>query len=116
MCLRVYLNGDGMGKGIYFFIFFVVMQGEYDVFLSWFFRQKVIFMILDQNGNRRYLLDFFRLDLDSLSFKRLFVEMNIVFGCFLFVSYFILEFLDNYIKDDCFFVKVMVDIIGFNLI
>lgn len=114
MCSRAYLNGDGMGKGTHFSIFFVVMQGEYDALLSWPFRQKVTFMILDQNGNRRHLSDSFRPDPDSSSFKRPLAEMNIASGCPLFVSHSILESSDNYIKDDCLFVKVMVDITGLN--
>lgn len=114
MCSRAYLNGDGMGKGTHFSIFFVVMQGEYDELLSWPFRQKVTFMILDQNGNRRHLSDSFRPDPDSSSFKRPLAEMNIASGCPLFVSHSILESSDNYIKDDCLFVKVMVDTTGLN--
>ena len=42
MCGRVYLNGDGMGKGKHLSLFFVLMRGEYDALLEWPFRQKVI--------------------------------------------------------------------------
>ena len=42
MCGRVYLNGDGMGKGTHLSLFFVLMRGEYDALLEWPFRQKVI--------------------------------------------------------------------------
>ena len=41
MCARIYLNGDGMGKGTHMSLFFVVMKGEYDALLPWPFRQKV---------------------------------------------------------------------------
>lgn len=41
MCARVYLNGDGMGKGSHLSLFFVVMRGEYDALLPWPFKQKV---------------------------------------------------------------------------
>lgn len=41
MCARVYLNGDGMGKGTHLSLFFVVMRGEYDALLPWPFKQKV---------------------------------------------------------------------------
>ncbi|XP_034418850.1 TNF receptor-associated factor 3 isoform X3 [Cyclopterus lumpus] len=30
MCARVYLNGDGMGKGTHLSLFFVVMRGDFD--------------------------------------------------------------------------------------
>ncbi|MEQ2197223.1 hypothetical protein XENOCAPTIV_025934, partial [Xenoophorus captivus] len=42
MCARVYLNGDGMGKGTHLSLFFVVMKGEYDALLPWPFKQKVL--------------------------------------------------------------------------
>lgn len=41
MCARIYLNGDGMGKGTHLSLFFVVMRGEYDALLPWPFKQKV---------------------------------------------------------------------------
>ena len=30
MCSRIYLNGDGMGRGTHISLFFVVMRGQYD--------------------------------------------------------------------------------------
>jgi TNF receptor-associated factor 3 len=112
MCARVYLNGDGMGKGTHFSIFFVVMQGEYDALLQWPFRQKVTFMILDQSGSRRHLTDSFKPDPNSSSFKRPLAEMNIASGCPLFVSQSILEPSGNYVRDDTLFVKIIVDTNG----
>lgn len=44
----VNFNGDGLGRNIYFFVFVIVMRGEYDVILFWLFNQKVIFMFIDQ--------------------------------------------------------------------
>ena len=41
MCARLYLNGDGMGKGTHLSLFFVVMKGRYDALLKWPFRHKV---------------------------------------------------------------------------
>ena len=43
MCARIYLNGDGLGKGTHVSLFFVVMKGDYDDRLPWPFRQKVSF-------------------------------------------------------------------------
>ncbi len=40
MCARLYLNGDGMGKGTHVSLFFVVMKGTYDALLKWPFRQR----------------------------------------------------------------------------
>lgn len=41
VCMRLYLNGDGVGKGTHISLFFVIMRGEYDPILSWPFRHKV---------------------------------------------------------------------------
>uniref|UniRef100_H2XQ78 TNF receptor-associated factor 3-like n=1 Tax=Ciona intestinalis TaxID=7719 RepID=H2XQ78_CIOIN len=85
MCARVYLNGDGMGKGTHMSLFFVVMKGEYDALLTWPFRQKVTLMLLDQGMDRRHLSDTFRPDPTSSSFKKPTSDMNIASGCPLFV-------------------------------
>lgn len=69
-------------------------------------------MFLDQSGKKNYIMEIFKVDFNSSSFKRFDGEMNIVFGCFRFVVYFILENVKNiYIKDDIFFLKVVVDLI-----
>ncbi|XP_014344042.2 TNF receptor-associated factor 3 isoform X1 [Latimeria chalumnae] len=108
MCARVYLNGDGMGKGTHLSLFFVVMRGEYDALLPWPFKQKVTLMLLDQGSTRRHLGDAFKPDPNSSSFKRPTGEMNIASGCPLFVAQTVLES-GPYIKDDTIFIKVIVD-------
>ena len=60
MCGRVYLNGDGMGKGTHLSLFFVLMRGEYDALLEWPFRQKVIDWF-DNTKRRRNVLNIQRL-------------------------------------------------------
>nr|XP_046269875.1 TNF receptor-associated factor 3 [Scatophagus argus]XP_046269876.1 TNF receptor-associated factor 3 [Scatophagus argus]XP_046269877.1 TNF receptor-associated factor 3 [Scatophagus argus]XP_046269878.1 TNF receptor-associated factor 3 [Scatophagus argus] len=108
MCARVYLNGDGMGKGTHLSLFFVVMRGEYDALLPWPFKQKVTLMLMDQGPSRKHLGDAFKPDPNSSSFRRPAAEMNIASGCPLFVSQSILE-TGSYIKDDTIFIKVTVD-------
>ena len=107
MCARIYLNGDGMGKGTHISLFFVLMRGEYDPLLRWPFRQKVTFMLLDQD-NVEHVIDAFRPDPNSSSFQRPRRETNIASGCPLFLP---LANLNNhaYIKDDAMFIKVIVD-------
>lgn len=39
--MRLYLHGDGAGKGTHVSLFFVIMKGEYDPLLSWPFKHKV---------------------------------------------------------------------------
>ena len=107
MCARIYLNGDGMGRGTHISIFFVVMRGEYDALLRWPFRQKVTFMLLDQD-NVEHVIDAFRPDPSSSSFQRPRRETNIASGCPMFCS---LAELNNhaYVRDDTMFLKIIVD-------
>ena len=107
MCARIYLNGDGMGKGTHISIFFVVMRGKYDALLRWPFRQKVTFMLLDQD-NVEHMIDAFRPDPNSSSFQRPRRETNIASGCPMFCS---LAELNNhaYVRDDAMFLKIIVD-------
>jgi len=109
MCLRMYLNGDGMGKGSHLSIFFVVMRGMFDALLRWPFRQKVTLMLLSQH-QREHVVDAFRPDPTSSSFKRPTTEMNIASGCPLFASLDVLDSPSNgYVKDDHLFLKAVVD-------
>ena len=107
MCARIYLNGDGIGRGTHISVFFVVMRGEYDALLRWPFRQKVTFMLLDQN-NVEHVIDSFRPDPNSSSFQRPRRETNIASGCLTFCP--LLQLNDHaYVRDDTMFLKVMVD-------
>ena len=109
MCLRMYLNGDGMGKGSHLSVFFVVLRGTFDALLRWPFRQKVTLMLLSQN-QREHVVDAFRPDTTSSSFKRPTTEMNIASGCPLFASLDVLDSPSNgYVKDDQLFLKAVVD-------
>ena len=107
MCARIYLNGDGMGRGTHISVFFVVMRGQYDAILRWPFRQKVTFMLLDQD-NIEHVIDAFRPDPNSSSFQRPRRETNIASGCPMFCS---LTELNNhaYVRDDTMFLKIIVD-------
>ncbi|NXI41449.1 TRAF2 factor, partial [Galbula dea] len=109
VCLRVYLNGDGTGKGTHLSLFFVVMKGDYDALLPWPFRHKVTFMLLDQN-NREHIIDAFRPDLTSASFQRPVNEMNVASGCPMFLP---LSKLQSpkyaYVKEDTLFLKCIIE-------
>ena len=107
MCARLYLNGDGMGRGTHLSVFFVVMRGEYDALLRWPFRQKVTMMLLDQD-NVEHVIDAFRPDPSSSSFQRPRRESNIASGCPMFCS---LSELNThaYVRDDTMFFKIIVD-------
>ncbi|XP_028664664.1 TNF receptor-associated factor 2-like [Erpetoichthys calabaricus] len=111
MCLRIYLNGDGTGRGTHLSLFFVVMRGPCDALLKWPFNQKVTLMLLDQN-NREHIIDAFRPDVTSSSFQRPSSEMNIASGCPLFCPLSKLDSKNSYIRDDTIFIKAIVDLTG----
>lgn len=111
MCLRIYLNGDGTGRGTHLSLFFVVMRGPHDALLRWPFNQKVTLMLLDQN-NREHVIDAFRPDVTSSSFQRPVTEMNIASGCPLFCPVSKLEAKNSYVRDDAIFIKAIVDLTG----
>ncbi|XP_050389494.1 TNF receptor-associated factor 2 [Patella vulgata] len=109
MCARLYPNGDGMGKGTHISLFFVLMRGNYDNLLSWPFKEKVTLMMIDQNF-KEHIVDTFRPDPQSSSFRKPQSEMNIASGCPLFLP---LSRLQDpqyaYVKDDVMFVKISVE-------
>uniref|UniRef100_A0A3B4BLJ1 TNF receptor-associated factor n=1 Tax=Periophthalmus magnuspinnatus TaxID=409849 RepID=A0A3B4BLJ1_9GOBI len=111
MCLRIYLNGDGTGRGTHLSLFFVVMRGHSDALLKWPFNQKVTLMLLDQN-NREHIIDAFRPDISSSSFQRPVSDMNIASGCPLFCPLAKLDSKNTYIRDDTIFIKAIVDLTG----
>lgn len=109
MCGRVYLNGDGIGKGTHLSIFFAIKKGEYDSFLKWPFKQRVCFRLLNQSGGS-HVEDAFRPDPTSSSFSRPETEMNIASGCPLFVSHEIIENpLKGFLKNDTIYLQIQVN-------
>ena len=107
MCIRVYLNGDGMGHKTHLSLFFVLMKGEFDALLKWPFDYKVSLILVDQN-HRKHIVQTFKPTPESSSFQRPVSDMNVASGCPQFCK---LSYLDddNYTKDDVLFVKCIVD-------
>jgi hypothetical protein len=108
VCAKLYLNGDGVGKGTHLSLFIVIMKGEQDYQLPWPFAQEVTMVLIDQSGDH-HIADTFKPD-QSSSCKRPQSERNMAIGCPLFVS---LNTLDDtrcmYVKDDAMFIKIVVD-------
>lgn len=46
MCIRGYLNGDGMGYQSHLSLFFVIMRGECDPLLKWPFEHKISMILV----------------------------------------------------------------------
>ncbi|XP_021519715.1 TNF receptor-associated factor 5 isoform X1 [Meriones unguiculatus] len=111
LCARAYLNGDGSGRGTHLSLYFVVMRGEFDSLLQWPFRQRVTLTLLDQSDRKNHIVETFKADPNSSSFRRPEGEMNIASGCPRFVSHATLENAKNtYVRDDTLFLKVAVDL------
>ena len=113
MCLRLYMDGDGSGRGTHLSFFLTLMRGEYDALLTWPFRQTVTLTLLDQD-KQKDIFQSFRPDPSSSSFQRPINEMNVASGCPKFAP---LSILDNssYVKDDTIFLKCKVDIAGVDI-
>ena len=107
LCARLYLNGDGIGKGRFISLFIVIMRGEYDGLLSWPFRQKITMRLLDQEGDMD-VVETFRPDPNSSSFQRPRSDMNIASGCPQFCSQALLKS-RGYLRGDSVFIKIIVD-------
>ena len=107
LCLRVYLNGDGSGRGTHVSFFITIMKGEFDPLLPWPFKQTVSLSLLAQDGISRDITQSFKPDEDSSSFQLPKCEMNVASGCPQFCS---LAVLDNpaYVKNDTIYLKVAI--------
>ena len=107
MCLRVYLDGDGSGKGHYISYFLTIMKGEYDALLEWPFQLTVTLTMINQKGNGN-IVQSFKPNPNSASFHRPKADMNVASGC---PKYAPLSVLDNpeFIVDDTAYFKCMVN-------
>ena len=116
MCLFLYMDGDGSGKGTHLSFFFTLMRGEYDVLLSWPFKQKVT-MILQDQDEQQHIAKWLKPDLSDAvcinSFQRPSPnsDMNVACGCPEFVP---ISIMDNpsYVKDGTMIFRCIVDTTG----
>ena len=108
--LRLYLNGDGAGKGTHLSFFLTVLRGEYDALLKWPFQQIVIMMLLDQD-KRTDIVQVFHPELSSASYLKPETNMNFASGSPKFAP---LSVLNNpsYVRNDTLYAKVIVDKTG----
>ena len=109
MCARLYLNGDGVGKGGHVSLFFVLMKGPYDPILPWPFTRRVTMQLLDQSGKGKHVQEKFRAHPNSTSFEQPKSEMNVATGFPKFIATSDLEERKHdFIKDDVMFIRVIV--------
>ena len=106
MCLRVYLDGDGSGKGRYISYFLTIMKGEYDALLEWPFQLTVTLTMINQKGNGN-IVQSFKPNPNSTSFHQPKADMNVASGCPKFAP---LSVLDNqeFVVDDVAFFQCVI--------
>ena len=85
-CLKVYLNGDGMGKCSHISLFFVLMHSEYDDLLDFPFSKEVTFTLIHPKNPELNVIKSFIPDKHSASVMKPKKEMNIPMGCPQFVT------------------------------
>ena len=111
MCIRTYLNGDGIGKGTHLSLFFVLMRSEHDNLLSWPFKQSVRFTLINQRNPALNITEAFVPDQKSPSFKKPANDMNIASGFPKFARQTVLQD-EGYTVDNVIYIKCQVDLSG----
>ena len=111
MCLRLYLNGDGTGKGTHLSYFLTIMRGEFDALLQWPFQQVVRLALRSQNPSKSDIRHCFKPDGYSSSFTLPKSDMNIASGCPKFAPVTTLND-DDFVRDDTMFLQCDIDQTG----
>jgi len=107
-CLRLYLHGDGMGKGTHLSLFLVLMKSEYDNILEWPFQKKIKFTLINQEDRSKDHVEKMFPNKDSSSFQKPKKDMNIASGCPMFMNLKRLQ-PEGFLKDDSLFVEVKIE-------
>ena len=109
LCCRIYLNGDGNGKGTHISIFLIIMKSEYDNLLKWPFRNRMTFILLNQKNSAASLQASFVPIPQHPSFQKPVGVMNSACGIPKFVKQSVLQD-DSFTMDDCIFINAKVDV------
>jgi len=115
VCIRTYLNGDGIGKSTHISVFFFIMRSEHDNLLPWPFKQSVRFTLVNQKNEAASITEAFAPDLHSPSFQKPEYDMNIASGFPKFARQSVLQD-ENFTKDNILYIKCQVDLNGLTLI
>ena len=107
----IYPDGTGDGKNTHLSVFIIIMKGEYDAVLTWHFRKKVTFTLIDQQDklHKRENKTAKVTGENSPSFTRPTTEENIAVGFPCFISHEELKS-QHYIVDDTLFLQVTISI------
>ena len=111
VCIRTYLNGDGIGKSTHISVFFFIMRSEHDNLLPWPFKQSVRFMLVNQKNQAASITEAFAPDVQSPSFQKPEYDMNIASGFPKFARQSVLQD-ENFTNDNILYIKCQVDLSG----
>ena len=114
MCIRTYLNGDGIGKGTHLSVFFVIMRSEHDNLLSWPFKQSVRFTLINQKNPAASISEAFVPDAKSSSFQKPENDMNVASGFPKFARQSVLQD-EQFTMGNMIYIKCQVDTAGLKL-
>ena len=106
-CVRLYLQGDGEGKGTHISVFFVVMKSEFDELLRWPMRKQVIIQLVNLRNEADSVIETFFSNTRLSSFQRPTENMSVAVEYPRLIS--IEQFLNSgFVKDNSTFIKVTV--------
>eukprot|EP00057_Strongylocentrotus_purpuratus_P022296 XP_011676770.1 PREDICTED: TNF receptor-associated factor 1-like [Strongylocentrotus purpuratus] len=109
LCGRVFLMGEGAGKGSHISLFITTMKGPYDAMLPWPFKEKITFQLVNQDDPiNKSIVEAFRPDPASSSFKKPTTEKNIGAGRPLFAEIKMIEDpKSGFIRDNTVYLKII---------
>ena len=119
MCIRVFANGAGDGKGSHVSVFSVIMKGEYDDNLTWPFTGTVTIQLLNQLEDNNHHERQLKYRQDQVCSKRVLDDQIKIgelrdWGKFKFISHDSLDYQPaincQYLKDDSLIFRVYIEI------
>ncbi|XP_070811920.1 TNF receptor-associated factor 1 [Pituophis catenifer annectens] len=109
LCMRIYLNGEGRGRGTHISLFIILLKGEYDSLLPWPFTHKITFILLSQDHGDD-LVTSLQPDPTSVSFQKPETDLNEASGFSRFVPLVKLQSPKyTYLKEGTLFLKCIVE-------
>ena len=110
--LRLFPFGDGVAHRTHMSLFIMILKGDYDPILTWPFKHRITFCLLDQTGSK-HIVDSFQPDVKSSSFQRPKTISNTPNGIPKFVLLSTLQPDNNeYVREDTMFIQVFLDMTG----
>ena len=108
LCLKVFTNGDGSGKGSHLSIFAHIMKGQHDDRLQWPFTGTIIIELLNWLENKRHFKGTLSIDTDDKFVRVTEGEYGSVTGYARFVPHSSLNSSTNtqYLYQDCIRMRV----------